>query len=187
MVINSKKQTKVYVDSLLMLVKVNISSKISYFQVGNELFFLNTFICSSEKIKKFFLENNLRDKIKYKILVELFPGLSFLTKNFLNILFQKKHFYLLSNINTLFQEKVKKFHQIQTLKIIVSYSLLDDGNYLENLYKLLFAILKTLFNSSHFILTISYDPKILGGIIFQQESSLLDLSVKNILKKIIKI
>ena len=187
MVINSKKQTKIYVDSLLMVIKANISAKTTYLQVGNELFLLNIFICSSEKTKNFFLENNSKDKIKYKIVLELFPGLSFLTKNFLNILFQKKHFYLLSNINNIFQEKLKKFQQILTLNLVVSYSLLNDGNNLENLYKLIFEILKTSFNSSNFILTISYDPKILGGIIFQQENSLLDLSVKNILKNVIKI
>lgn len=187
MIINSKKKTKIYVDSLLMLVKANTSSLSNYFKIGNELFFLNTFICSSEKIKYYFLENNLKDKIKYKILLELFPGLSFLTKNFLTILSQRRHLYLLSNINHVFQEKLRKLQQIITIKIIIFCSLSNNDNDLENLYKLIFNTLKIFFNSSNFFLSISYDPKILGGIIFQQENLLLDLSIKNTLKKLIKI
>jgi F0F1-type ATP synthase delta subunit len=58
---------------------------------------------------------------------------------------------------------------------------------LDNLYTLLLNTLKSSFNSSNFIIDIYYDPKILGGIIFEHENFFLDLSIKSSLKKLVKI
>jgi len=187
MVINNKKQVKIYVNSLVLTLKKNSLFLKSFLELGNELFLINAFICSSTKTKTFFLENNSIDKLKYKIILDLFPGISSLTKIFLNILLKRKHLYLLSDINYSFQEKLEKIQKVSKIKIIICSSLPTEIVTLDNLYTLLLNTLKSSFNSSNFIIDIYYDPKILGGIIFEHENFFLDLSIKSSLKKLVKI
>lgn len=187
MVVNNKKQIKIYVNSLILTLKKKNAFLRDFLQLGNELFLINAFICSSEKTKSLFVENNSLDKLKYKIILDLFPGISSLTKIFLNILVKKRHMYLLSNINSFFQEKLQKIQQISKIKLIVCSALSNEVDSLDKLYALSLKVLKSSFKATNIILDIYYDPKILGGIIFEHDSFFLDLSIKNSLKKLVKI
>lgn len=184
MTLTKKKQVKIYSDSLFVILKKNNASSQQFSQIANELFLLNAFINSSENCKQFFLENNFNEELKQQILFKSFPGLSSLTKIFLSILFKKKHFFLFSEINAHFQTNLLKTQQIIKLKIILSSSIAENEK--RKFSGLFFNLLKKYFNSSNFLLNISYDPKILGGMIIQNEYLLIDLSIKNQLKNLIK-
>ena len=187
MIVTNKKQVKIYVNSLLLILKKKNALLSDFFQVGNELFLINAFICSSEKTRSFFLQNNSLDKLKYKILLELFPGISSLTKLFLDILLKKRHIYLLSSINDEFQEKFEKIQRISRIKIVISSSLSNDLNTLDKFYTQIIKVLKSSFKSTYYIFQIYFDPKLLGGIIFEHDTFFLDLSIKNSLKKLVNI
>lgn len=184
MVLTRKKQVKIYSDSLLVILKKNNSSIEQFSQIANEFFLLNAFIYSSENSKQFFLQNSFNDELKEKILLKYFPGLSSLTKIFLGILFKKKHFSLFPEINESFQEDLQKIQQIIKLKVIVPFSISEKEK--TTFSALFFQILKKYFHSHNFLISISYDPKILGGLIIQHENLLVDLSIRNQLKNLIK-
>jgi len=140
---------------------------------GEELMFLRMAFISSEKVKNFCTNPTINEKIKEKLLLTLFPGLSLTMRSFIKILGERSHTALLPEISEAFQKILLKYKKIVQAKIITASSLdVSSGN-------LLLSTLKKVTNANEVLLTVSYDPKLLGGFVLEYNSVALDASLLN--------
>jgi ATP synthase F1 delta subunit len=139
--------------------------------VGEELSLIRSTLISSKKLKNFFNNPTYVEQQKLDVLFDIFPGLTVTTKSFLKILTERSHLYLLPEVSEEYNQILLKFKNSTRVKIVTA-SLLQEN------YGL--ALLKTLKNltaSSEVILNISYNPKLLGGLIVEYNSISTDASI----------
>lgn len=140
---------------------------------GEELMLLRMAFLSSEKVKNFCTNPTINEKIKEKLLLTLFPGLSLTMRSFIKILGERSHTGLLPEVSEAFQKILLKYKKIVQARIITASSLeVSSGN-------LLLKTLKKITNANEVLLTVSYDPKLLGGFILEYNSVALDASLLN--------
>jgi F-type H+-transporting ATPase subunit delta len=139
--------------------------------IGEELSLIRAAFISSKNLEDFFNNPTKEEQQKLKILLDIFPGLTSLTKSFLKVLAERSNLNLLPEINDEFTRLLLKFQNSTKVKLITASSLQES-------YGLaLLNTLKELTASSEIILNISYNPKLLGGIIIEYNSVSIDASI----------
>lgn len=149
----------------------SIQKSENFFTVGQELFFLQSFLSSSSKIREGFLNPTISEHQKEKLILEIFPGLSKTLKSFLKILREKNHLFFLIEIADEYDKLVKKSLNAIQVKLILASPLEKEFGIS------FFNIFQKLINSKEIFLTVSYNPKLLGGFILEYNSVAIDLTV----------
>ena len=139
--------------------------------VGEELYILSYTIKNSTKLESFIKNPTYREQQKLNILLSIFPGLTVTTKSFLKVLTDRSHLSLIAEISEDYNTLLLKFKKSTKVKISVA-------NTLEESYgSLLLNKLKELTSATEVILDLSYNPKLLGGLIVEYNSVAIDASL----------
>lgn len=139
--------------------------------IGEELVLLSSTLLSSKKVKEFFENPTYGEQQKLNVLLSLFPGLTITTKSFLKVLTERTHLSLLPEISQEYNKILLKVKNSTNVKIVVASSLQESYG------PLLLKTLKSLTNSKEIILNLSYNPKLLGGLIVEYNSTSVDASI----------
>lgn len=139
--------------------------------IGEELYLLSSALTTSIKVKKFFNNPTYAEQQKLEVLFIIFPGLSLTTKSFLKVLTERSHLNLLPEINMEYTKLLNNFNEICNVKIITSSTLKPKSG------KMLLKTLKNLTKTENIILNVSYNPKLLGGLILEYKSNSIDASL----------
>jgi ATP synthase F1 delta subunit len=141
--------------------------------IGEELLLIRATLLSSKKLKEFFKNPTYAEKQKLEVLLTIFPGLTVTMQSFLKILAERSHLSLLPSISEEYTRILLKFKNSTKVQLSVA-SILQEGCGM-----LLLNTLRKLTSSAEVILSISYNPKLLGGLILEYNSTLIDASVLN--------
>ena len=139
--------------------------------IGEELLLLSTTLSSSKKMSEFFGNPTYAEQQKLNILLTIFPGLTVTMKSFLKVLTERSHLSLIPEIYQEYLRLLMKFKNATKVKLITA-SILD-----ERFGSLLLTKLKSVTGSSEIILNVAYNPKLLGGLILEYNSTSVDASV----------
>jgi len=155
--ITSKEQEKAFVPDV--------------FIIGEELLLLRSTLNTSKKLNEFFKNPTYVENQKLEVLLTIFPGLSLTTKSFLKVLTERSHLSLISEVSDEYNSLLLKFKNSTIVKLVTASALEESyGTTLLN-------SLKTLTNSKEIILNVSYNPKLLGGLILEYKSAAIDASI----------
>lgn len=141
------------------------------FIVGEELLLIRAAILSSKKFTEFFKNPTYSEKQKFEILKAVFPGLTLPLKSFLKVLTERSHLALIPEICEEYAKIIFEIKNYTKVKLITA-SVLQ-----ENYGSLLLKTLKELTKSKFVLLDVAYNPKLLGGLMIEYKSTLIDLSV----------
>jgi ATP synthase F1 delta subunit len=141
------------------------------FILGEELLLLRSIIISSKKTKDFFKNPTYLEQQKLEILLNVFPGLTLTMKSFLKVLTERSHLSLIPEISEEYNTVLGKIKNLTKVKLIVASAL--DDNFGNNLLR----SLKKVTKSDEIILTIAYNPQLLGGLILEYNSVAIDASI----------
>jgi ATP synthase F1 delta subunit len=168
---NSEKSTSSFEVSKL----TSIASKEKFipdvYIIGEELLLIRSTLISSKKLKAFFTNPTYLEQQKLNVLLNILPGLTVTMKSFLKVLAERSHLALLPEITDAYTEILMKFKDSSLVKIITASTLQ------ENYGLTLLNTLKSLTKSNEVILNISYNPKLLGGLIIEYKSTAIDASI----------
>jgi len=139
--------------------------------VGEELLLLRAALISSAKLKEVFKNPTFFEQQKLDILLTVFPGLTINTKSFLKVLTERSHLFLIPEICDEYQTILLKFKNTIRVRVITASPLED------RIGSLLLKTLQKVTNSTEILLSTSYNPKLLGGLILQYNSVAIDASV----------
>lgn len=139
--------------------------------VGEELLLIRSTLISSKKLKDFFSNPTYAEKQKLDVILSIFPGLTVTMKSFLKVLTERSHLSLIPEISNEYNQILLKFQKCSKVKIITASSLQESSG------SVLLKNLKTLTGADDVILTMSYNPKLLGGLIVEYGSSSVDASI----------
>jgi len=92
-------------------------------------------------------------------------------KSFLKVLTERSHLSLIPAISDEYSKILLKFKNTTKVKIITASTLQEGSG------SLLLETLRKLTGSKEIILTLSYNPKLLGGIIIEYNSTSIDASI----------
>ena len=141
--------------------------------IGEELLLIRSTLVSSKKLSDFFKNPTYAEKQKLEVILNIFPGLTVTMKSFLKILSERSHLSLIPSISDEYTKILLKFKSSTKVKLVIA-SILQ-----ERYGMLLLNTLKKLTDSREVILNVSYNPKLLGGLILEYNSTLIDASVLN--------
>ena len=141
------------------------------FIIGEELVLIRSTLVSSKKLNEFFNNPTYEEGQKLDVLLNIFPGLTTTMKSFLKVLCERTHLALLPEICDEYTKLLLRFKNAVHVKVITAGSLQE--NYAENLL----SSLKALTGSNEIILTVAYNPKLLGGLIVEYKSTAIDASI----------
>lgn len=139
--------------------------------IGEELLLMSSTLLSSKKVKDFFGNPTYAEKQKLEVLLNIFPGLTVTTKSFLKVLTERSHLSLLPEISNEYNRLLLKVKNSTNVKLVIASMLQESYG------PLLLNTLKTLTNSKEVILNLSYNPKLLGGLIVEYNSTSVDASI----------
>lgn len=139
--------------------------------VGEELLLIRSTLISSKKLKEFFSNPTYAEQQKLDVILSIFPGLTVTMKSFLKVLTERNHLSLIPEISDEYTRILLKFKKCSKVKIITASSLQESSG------STLLTSLKTLTGANEVILTMSYNPKLLGGLIVEYGSSSVDASI----------
>ena len=162
-------------DSELKISKITSSEEKKFvpniLMVGEELLLLRAALISSGKLKEVFKNPTFFEQQKLDILLTVFPGLTINTKSFLKVLTERSHLFLIPEICDEYQTILLKFKNTIKVRVITASPLEDK------IGSLLLKTLQKITNSTEILLSTSYNPKLLGGLILQYNSVAIDASV----------
>ena len=130
-------------------------------------------LVSSKKLEDFFKNPTYAEKQKLEVILNIFPGLTTTMKSFLKILAERSHLSLIPSISDEYTRILLKFKNSTKVRLVIA-SILQ-----ESYGMLLLNTLKKLTSSTEIVLNVSYNPKLLGGLILEYNSTLIDASVLN--------
>jgi ATP synthase F1 delta subunit len=139
--------------------------------IGEELDLIRSILTSSTKMTKFFENPTYRETQKLDVILSIFPGLTTTTKSFLKVLTERSHLALIPHITEEYTGYLLKFKKTAFVKLSVASTLKEKSG------ELLLKTLKKLTNSNEVVLNISYNPKLLGGLILEYNSFVIDASI----------
>ena len=139
--------------------------------IGEELILLRSTIVTSKKLREFFKNPTYSEKQKLDILTTIFPGLTVPLKSFLKVLSERSHLCLIPEISEEYSKILLEFKNFTFVKLVTASILQESSG------NLLLSTLKKITNSTGIILNVAYNPKLLGGIIIEYKSTLIDLSI----------
>ena len=122
-------------------------------------------------MSEFFGNPTYAEQQKLNILLTIFPGLTVTMKSFLKVLTERSHLSLIPEIYQEYLRLLMKFKNATKVKLITA-SILN-----ERFGSLLLTKLKSVTGSSEVILNVAYNPKLLGGLILEYNSTSVDASV----------
>ena len=173
--IQKGKNSTVSDDSGLKISKITSSEQTKFvpniLMVGEELLLLRAALISSAKLKEVFKNPTFFEQQKLDILLTVFPGLTINTKSFLKVLTERSHLFLIPEICDEYQTILLKFKNTIRVRVITASPLED------RIGSLLLKTLQKVTNSTDILLSTSYNPKLLGGLILQYNSVAIDASV----------
>ena len=149
------------------------SSFSTVYIIGEELLLIRSTLVSSKKLEDFFKNPTYAEKQKLEVILNIFPGLTVTMKSFLKILAERSHLSLIPSISDEYTKILLKFKNSTKVRLVIA-SILQEGYGM-----LLLNTLKKLTASTEVILNVSYNPKLLGGLILEYNSTLIDASVLN--------
>ena len=149
------------------------SSFSTVYIIGEELLLIRSTLVSSKKLEDFFKNPTYAEKQKLEVILNIFPGLTVTMKSFLKILAERSHLSLIPSISDEYTKILLKFKNSTKVRLVIA-SILQEGYGM-----LLLNTLKKLTSSNEIILNVSYNPKLLGGLILEYNSTLIDASVLN--------
>lgn len=187
----AKKIVTTYAKSLFQSLKSDLSSEKSddYFNIGKitavqgtkaipdiyligeELLLLRSLLVSSKATNQFFKNPTYSEDKKLNAIFSLFPGLTVATQSFLKVLTERSHLSLIPEISEEYTQTLIAFKNSTNVKILTASGLK------ENYGLLLLNTLRTLTNSKEILLSASYNPKLLGGLIIEYNSKSIDASI----------
>lgn len=138
--------------------------------VGEELLLLRSTLISSKKLKEYFKNPTYPEQQKFEVLCNIFPGLTITMKAFLKVLTERSHLSLIPAISDEYNGILLKFKQSTNVKLITASALQEGYG------TLLLTTLRKLTSSKDVVLNVSYNPKLLGGIMVEYGSTLIDAS-----------
>jgi ATP synthase F1 delta subunit len=139
--------------------------------IGEELTLLSSTLTTSKKLKSFFANPTFAEQQKLEVLFSIFPGLTLTMKSFLKVLTERAHLNLLPEIAIEYNKFLDEFNNTCVVKVITASTLKEDYG------KSLLATLKKLTKADNIVLNLSYNPKLLGGLILEYKSSSIDASI----------
>ena len=139
--------------------------------IGEELLLLRSTLISSKKLNEFFKNPTYAENQKLDVILNIFPGLTVTMKSFLKVLTERGHLSLVPAISDEYSKILLKFKNTTKVKIITASTLQEGSG------SLLLETLRKLTGSKEIILTLSYNPKLLGGIIIEYNSTSIDASI----------
>ena len=139
--------------------------------IGEELLLLRSTLITSKQLNSFFNNPTYPEVQKLDVLLNIFPGLTVTMKSFLKVLCERTHLALLPEIADEYSKLLLKFKNSAVVKLVTASSLQ------ENYGELLLSSLKSLTSSNEIILNVSYNPKLLGGLIIEYKSIAIDASI----------
>ena len=155
--ITSKEQEKAFVPDV--------------FIIGEELLLLRSTLNTSKKLNEFFKNPTYSEKQKLEVLFSIFPGLTITMKSFLMVLSERTHLSLIPEISDEYGKLLLKFKNSAIVKLVTASSLQESYG------EILLNALKSLTKANEIILNVSYNPKLLGGLIVEYKSSAIDASI----------
>jgi ATP synthase F1 delta subunit len=139
--------------------------------IGEELLLLRSTLITSKKLNDFFKNPTFGEGQKLEVLLNIFPGLTVTTKSFLKVLTERSHLSLIPEVSEEYNQLLAKFKNSTIVKLITASALQESYGLL------LLKTLKTLTKSNEIILSVSYDPQLLGGLIIEYNSTSTDASI----------
>lgn len=139
--------------------------------IGEELLLIKSVILSSKFIKNYFNNPTYPEKEKLSVLLTVFPGLTASTAAFLRILTERSHLFLIPKITDEYTKMVLKFKNSITVKVFVATELKETYG------SLLLNTLRTLTNCQEVLIRVFHDPKLLGGLVVEYNSTSIDESI----------
>lgn len=139
--------------------------------VGEELLLIRSTLISSKKVKDFFKNPTYAEQQKLEVILSIFPGLTLTMKSFLKVLTERSHLSLLPEISDEYNRILLKFKNSTKVKLVTASVLQETSG------ELLLKTLKTLTGAKEIILNIAYNPKLLGGLIVEYNSTSIDASI----------
>ena len=139
--------------------------------IGEELILLSSTVSSSTKLKTFFNNQTYAESQKLEVLLTIFPGLTLTTKSFLKVLTERSHLNLLPEIQQEYVKLLNGFNGTCAVKLVTASTLKETYG------ATLLTALKKLTAANNIILNVSYNPKLLGGLILEYKSSSIDASI----------
>ena len=170
----TKEQKERSEDSFEISKIISKDSKISIitvYSIGEELLLIRSLLLSAKNLKEVFNNPTYAEQKKLEILLSIFPGLTVTMKSFLKILMERSHLFLLPKITDEYTRILLKFKNSTRVKIAIA-SILE-----ENYGTLLLKNLKSITSSTEIILQTSYNPKLLGGLVIDYNSTSIDASI----------
>jgi F-type H+-transporting ATPase subunit delta len=165
-----QKNTNSFKISKITSVNKENSAKDAFIS-GEELSLIGSLISSSNSMKGFFKNPTYIEQDKLEIILDLFPGITLSTKSFLKVLAEKNHLSLIPLISEEYNKILLKIQNIIKVKIITA-SALD-----ESLSSKILTTLKKLTSAQEIILSVAYNPKLLGGLVIEYKSVAIDASI----------
>jgi ATP synthase F1 delta subunit len=138
---------------------------------GEELLLVRSTITSTKKLNDFFNNPTYAEQQKLEVLLGIFPGLTVILKSFLKVLSERGHLSLIPEISEEYNRILLKFKNSTKVKLITASTLKESYG------ALLLTTLKKLTGAKEIILSVSYNPKLLGGLILEYNSLSIDASI----------
>jgi len=148
-----------------------IETSLTVYAIGEELSFIRALLTSSKKFKTLFNNPTIPEQQKLDLLVNVFPGLTLMTRSFLKVLTEKSHLGLLPEVADEYDDILLKFKNSTKVKLITASTLQESYGLF------LLKTLKNLTKSKEILLDISYNPQLLGGLILEYNSTSTDASI----------
>jgi len=170
MSLNSK-IVSTYSKSIFQTIKASSSTTTDVFIIGEELSLLRSTLTTSKKLKAFFDNPIYAENQKLEVLSSIFPGLTVTMKSFLKVLKERNHLNLIPQISDSYTDLLLEFKNTTVVKVITANTLQESYG------KQLLETLKKITNAKEVLLEVSYDPRLLGGVIIEYKSSAIDASI----------
>jgi len=139
--------------------------------IGEELLLLSSTLLTSKKLNEFFKNPTYAESQKLDVLFNIFPGLTITMKSFLKVLCERTHLSLIPEISSAYSKLLLQFKNSAMVKLVTASSLQESYG------ETLLAALKSLTKANEIILTVSYNPQLLGGLIVEYKSTAIDASI----------
>jgi F-type H+-transporting ATPase subunit delta len=152
-------------------VQSEIIFKPNVFIIGEEFSLFSATINSSQKLNEFFKNPTISEKKKLTLLFTIFPGITLPFRSFLRVLTERSHLSLIPEIAEEYYKLLLEYRNFKKVKLITA-SILEDNN-----GDIILQTLKKLTDSDSIILEAAFNPRLVGGLIIEYKSILIDVSV----------
>jgi ATP synthase F1 delta subunit len=150
---------------------VNLPLPPNVFSIGQELKILAAMIVNCSTLKENLKSPYLSSQQKYNLLLSLSPGICKPLMTLLQLLKENDEFSLLPEIEKEYSKLLFQFQNFTKVKVIGATKLQKENG------PLIFKTLKKLTQASNILLTLGYQKKLLGGIVFEYKSTSVDASI----------